>query len=361
MTSTFAASVHLVRVGAILLMGLLLGVVVYAIGDASPASPAPFAVDNLPSPLCINGNPIQACIGSDSSIQVRHNRWAGGQVYGWQNGDADSGVWLWTGGDIYGPDACYSGRTSTKMSKVHAWTTMNHSGPTGSGAVADPWIITTVLQAGSSGVRVTQRLSYVNGQDYFRLTWDVVNASDAATTVNLFHAVDSYLADTNYGFGYYDAGSGAVGGSDEQRRWYMLFVPETPATAYNEGWYWQVWQGIGYCGDNQSCSPIDCSQGIGFTNQIDSNAIDNGFGLQWRRSIGAGAVIRLGDWWTFGGSPLIPSRLTPTPTSTPSRTITPTATRTATAHPHGDADPHAYTNLHLDAYLHHHPHTHRYS
>ena len=81
----------------------------------------------------------------------------------------------------------------------------------------------------------------------------MTNASGSSQTVNLFHAVDSYFANDDYGRGYYDAASGAVGGYIPSGPWYMLFVPTSPATAYKEDWYCNIWEGIGYCGDNQSC------------------------------------------------------------------------------------------------------------
>ena len=300
---------------------------------------APCSPDNLPSPVTITGSPLRIAVGSDSSIQVYYNGL--GQVYGFQDDSADSGVWLRVGSDLYGPDACFSGRLTTNMYTVRPWTTVSHSGPTGSGTAGDPWVVTTVLDAGSTGVRVTQRASYVNGQDYFRLEWALANMSGSSQTVNLFHAADSYFANDDYGRGYYDPASGAVGGYIPSGPWYMLFVPTTPATAYQEGWYFDIWAGIGYCGDNQTC-PVSgsCSPGPGFDNTIDTSAdgVDNGFGLQWQRTIGSGASTTVGDWWTFGGIPNIPGQNTPTPTPTQTRTPTPTVSRTPTATPTGTVE-----------------------
>lgn len=329
----------IVSVAAICLIGLLPASLVSAGFPAAP--PAPLSLLTLPDPITIAGSPLRVAIGSDSSIQAYYNGL--GQVYGWQDGGADSGVWLRIGSDIYGPDACFSGRLTTSMYTVRPWTPVSHSGPTGSGAAADPWVITTVLGAGSTGVQVTQRASYVNGQDYFRLEWSVANASGSTQTVSLFHAVDSYFANDDYGRGYYDPASGAVGAYVPSGPWYMLFVPATPATAYKEDWYFNIWAGIGYCGDNASC-PVSaaCSPGSGFDNTIDTSTdgVDNGFGLQWQRTIGSGASAAVGDWWTFGSIPILPGEeptstptatATRTPTATNTSTHTPTPTRTATA------------------------------
>ncbi len=309
------------------LLGLLAVSAVSAGRLTAPS--APLSPENLPSPVTITGSPLGIAVGSDSSIQVYYS--GSGQVYGWQDSSADSGVWLRVGSDLYGPDACFSGRWTTNMYKVRPWTTVSHSGPTGSGAAGDPWVITTVLDAGTTGVRVTQRASYVNGQDYFRLEWAVTNASGSSQAVDLFHAADSYFANDDYGRGYYDPSSGAVGGYVPSGPWYMLFVPTSPATAHQEGWFFDIWAGIGYCGDNMTC-PVSgsCYAGPGFDNTIDTstNDVDNGFGLQWQRTIGPGASTTVGDWWTFGSIPNIPGENTPTPTPTVSRT--PTATPTGT-------------------------------
>ena len=188
-----------------------------------------------------------------------------------------------------------------------------------------------MLDAGTTGIRVTQRASYVNGQDYFRLQWDAVNSSGSVQDRQPFHAADSYFANDDYGQGYHDPASGAVGGY-VSGPWYMLFVPASPATAYEEGWYFDIWAGIGYCGDNMTC-PVSgsCEPGPGFDNTLDRpGGVDNGFGLQWQRTIGSGASATVGDWWTFGSTPPCPAR----------------SRRLLLHHTHGDADTH--TDAHWD-------------
>jgi hypothetical protein len=321
----------------VFLLGVMVAISGVAAGEPG-APPPPFSANALPNPITISGNPLQITIASDSSIQVYHSRWASGQVYGWQDGSADSGIWMWLDGEIYGPDACYADRLTTVMNQSRPWTNVSHTGPTGSGTAGDPWVVTTVLQA-TSGVQVTQRVSYVNGQDYFGLAWEVTNSSGSSLNFDLFHASDSFFADSDYGYGYYDSATGAVGGYDETQTWYMLFVPTMPASAYKEGQYWEIWNSIGYCGDNQTC-PVSgaCFVGPGFDNAINTNLVDNGFGLQWHRTLGHGSSTTVGDWWTFGSIPVFPitrtptstASVTPTPTGTPTMTPTPTPTGTAT-------------------------------
>ena len=303
-----------------------------ALSAPAAAHAAPFVPSNLPNPLTITGNPLRVTVGGDSSIQVYHSRWGSfGQVYGWEDGSADSGIWLRVGDELYGPDACFTGRSTTNLYIVRPWTRISQTGPAGAGTAGDPWVVTTVLDAGTTGIRVTQRVSYVNGQDYFRLQWDAVNFSGSAKTITLFHAADSYFANDDYGQGYHDPASGAVGSYVSSGPWYMLFVPASPATAYQEGWFYDIWDGIGYCGDNQTC-PVSgsCDPGPGFANTLEAAGVDNGFGLQWERTLGSGAAGSLSDWWTFGSVPTLPGQ-EPMPTPTPTSTRTPTATPTPTA------------------------------
>ena len=74
-----------------------------------------------------------------------------------------------------------------------------------------------------------------------------------------------------------------------------------------------------------------CFQGAGLSNAIDATSVDNGFGLQWQRTVGGGGSVTLSDWWTFGTTPIIPQPATSTPT--PTHTYTPTPTHTYTPTP----------------------------
>jgi len=294
----------------------------------------------LPDPITIDGSPLRVIVAADGSIQVYHSAWPNiGQVFGWEGNGADSGIWLRAGDRIYGPDACFSGRLSA-MLKVLPWTAVSHSGPDGSGTEADPWVVTTVLAAGASGMGATQYAYYVNGQSYFGLRWELENGSDSVQAVSLFHAVDCYFSGDAYGRGYFDPRYGAVGSYNSANPWYVLFVPgDEPASAYKEGWVDEVWAAIGFCGDAYSC-PVEepCESGPGFDNTFDTDpaGADNGFGLQWQRTLDAGGSVTLGDWWTFGTSPNIPGTQLPTAaptrtlTTTPAVSSTPTPTRTVT-------------------------------
>ncbi len=328
-----------VRALALVLPALCLLIPAWAPAHAGqpPSTAQTGSAAGLPDPITINGSPLRLILAADSSIQVYHSAWPGeGQVFGWTHDSGDSGVWLWLGDKIYGPDSCFDGRF-TAMLRVLPWTAVSHSGPGGAGTAGDPWVVTTVLDAGSSGVRVTQHVSYVNGQSYFHLSWDVANTTGSSHDVNLFHAVDSYFPGDASGRGYYDPRYGAVGGhnGNSANPWYMLFVPVGgPATHYMERGQDEVWAAIGFCGDAFTCPVEDqCELGPGLDDHFDledPTGTGNGFALQWQRTLAAGGSVTLGDWWTFGTSPLIPGTQPPTPVPTLTRTVTPAVSPTPT-------------------------------
>jgi hypothetical protein len=285
-----------------------------------------------PDALTILGQPLHILVGRNASVQVYHQNYEHGQVFG----DADSGIFVWLNGDLYGSDLRRSNGYSFAR-RTLPFTVASHSGPSGNGSGADPWVVTTVLDAGTTGLRITQRISYVNGQEYFNLHWSVGNRAGAPLSFDFFHAADLYFANSDYGFGYYDPVSGAVGGYNRDRTWYMSFIPEVPVTAYQEAEYTTIWQQIGECS-----TPGQCRLGPGFNSTILADQyLDNGAGFQWRvNDLAPGARVELGDWWTFGiDRPVPPSTATPTAsptaraTPTPTQSATPLATTTGTRQP----------------------------
>ncbi len=277
----------------------------------------------------ISGDPLTIYVASDGSAQVRYNYVPpvspSGQFYPAGNLLADMGVFLWIGTSAYGPD--FGSRSSAYGSAPIPFTQISQSALTGSGTAADPWVITTTLGAGSTGARIAERITYVNGQQYYRMDSQISNTSGSSATVTYFHAGDIYLKGSDAGYGYYNASTGAVGGQNQPRNWFVIFQPLTPATKYEEDSYSTIWQDIGQGG----------AQGPGFHNTVKLNDyIDNGAGLQWSNlNIGAGQSTTISDWLSFGTAPVIvptptptgtPPGPTPTPTSTPIVSPTPTPT-----------------------------------
>ena len=311
------------RIFAILIIVALLlsGPVAASHAESHKPASASSAGPNLqPDPQTIIGSPLRILIGSNGSIQVYYEGYTHNQVYG----DADSGVFFWVGDAVYGSNMKGLHHVSAALVTLDL-VAISHGAPTGTGTSSDPWMQESVFDVGSTGLRVSQQATYVQGDEYFRLLWDVENRSGESVTFDMFHAADIYFANDDYGYGYYDAATGAVGGYNQTRDWEITMHPDTPASHYQEGDYREIWDRIG------SCSGDQCARGAGFADTIVPQWLDNGIGLQWHASLDPGSSTRISDYWTFGPLPVSPD-----PTPVPTETVGPMPPGTPTPVPPGE-------------------------
>ncbi|AXH97377.1 hypothetical protein [Ornithinimicrobium avium] len=77
---------------------------------------------------------------------------------------------------------------------------MSQEGPVGSGTAADPWLVTTVVDLGHSGVRLIETDTYVAGQRSYLTRVRLSNDdSDQGVSATIYRAGDCYVADSDYG------------------------------------------------------------------------------------------------------------------------------------------------------------------
>lgn len=142
--------------------------------------------------------------------------------------------------------------------------------------------VTTVWTAGDT--RLTQVITYVDGQEYYRLDWTIENISSAPITdLRFFHGGDTYLLGGDNGSGFWDAANNTIGvekpdgGGNLQR---MSLQAITEPYAYESRYY----------------SDVRASVNAGaLTNAVDPNvATDNGYALEWRN-----ASLPAGESWTI--------------------------------------------------------------
>ena len=321
------------RVGRFLLVvttifALVLGMTLTVYADkGTPATPG--ARLSAATYTSISGNPLTILVATDGSAQVYYTGQSGGQFYDGGEALCDHGDFLWAGGVAYGPDFADANRSSAGNDPTPL-TEVSQSGLTGDGSAGNPWVITTTLGAGQTGVQETQTVTYVNGQQYYRVDATLSNTSQTATTVTFFHAADLYLQGSDNGYGYYNASTGGVGGYNQAQNWYIVFQPITAATRYEEDGYGTIWDHI-----SSGSTP-----GPGLDNSINPAYLDNGAGLQWSDIAlapsqvggisayrGVISAITVSFYVAFGVSPeqILP---TPTPTGT---VVPPTATPTVVA------------------------------
>jgi hypothetical protein len=221
----------------------------------------------------ITGQPLRILVGSDGSLQVYHQKYANGATYG----TAGSGFFIAVGQTVYG--AFYT-----------PFTPIRQEGPSGSGTSSSPFQVVTEGQISSNGLelQIVQTILYVNGSNFFQLAWGISNRGTGTTCFKAYHAADLYFADNDYGLGFYDSQSGAVGGFNQARDWFMVFIPNPRATHYEEAYYSTIWDRVSTAADLQD--------------SIDTNYIDNGAALQWDTCLQGGQSTTIGDRWSFGES-----------------------------------------------------------
>ena len=249
-----------------------------------------------PTMATISGTPLTIRIGSDTSFQILNADNPGvGQIFpSDSSGPADMGWFVDDGTTLYAPlfNEHVDGSATGSLGTYTGYTPVSISPVSGSGTSTDPYLVTTVNDLGTSGMRETLRVSYVNGQNYFTKLLTVANNGTASQTVRIFLAADIYLADSDAGIPYREPNSGSPGGSDcgETPLYFILLIPQTPADAYSATGYSNVWSQIG---------------NAALDNAINTGCQDNGVGLQWNRTIPAGSSVSIQAVTSFGTIPSI--------------------------------------------------------
>ena len=163
-----------------------------------------------------------------------------------------------------------------------------------SNTMIDPWTIQTVFDAGTSNVRITQTISYVNGSAYYRISWQIANNSSTTfNDVRFFHGGDTYFAGDDRSQGHWDnnlkmvyltnpnpAITGIMG---------LYASLQTPSSHYMEGGYYDVRNA---CVDGRLPDTVDLTY------------LDAGYALEWNKnSLAPGEVwtITAFEKWTEAG------------------------------------------------------------
>ena len=196
------------------------------------------------------------------------------------------------GGQLYGPEDIPAGNDPTPFTPV------SQSAVTGLGLPGDPYRIVTVVDVGTTGLRITETDSYVVGRENYRTDVKVENLGLAARNVVLYRAGDCFLQGDDVGFGRAIPATGEVacvgpadpddpgaGPGSRIEQW----TPISAGSTYLEAQFSQVWNYI----DTMALFPNFCRCG---------DFIDNGAGLSWAFAVPAGGSATRSHLTTF--SPL---------------------------------------------------------
>jgi hypothetical protein len=248
-----------------------------------PATPA------APATVTITGSPLTIVVGDDTSMQVYNSNVPGtGQFYPpdcTPGETADSGVFVATGGVVYGPD--FNNHPCGSASNTYTpWTPVSLSAVTGAGNATDPFTVVIVANADSS-LQLTETITYVNGDSKATISLSFI--TEGTVTADAFVGSDLFLADSDAGFSFGSASAaGGHGASStcQQLQYTISWLGTTPATNWTAQGYSQVWQAI--------------SAGA-LTDFVDPLCIDNGAALEWAGLNVGGTPVVISTGVSFTG------------------------------------------------------------
>lgn len=204
------------------------------------------------------------------------------------------------GGTLYGPANIPAGSSASPRT---TYTLVSQTPVTGTGTGADPFKVVTVVDLGTSGIRLTETDTYVVGQETYRTDVMLTNSGPNPLNAIVYRAGDCFLQSSDSGYGLLGPAPGAVacttmpppntGGRIEQ------WLPITPGSHYMEAGYNSVWARIG----TRTDFPDTCTCG---------SFLDNGAGLSWAKAVPAGGSTTVSSIITFSPTGVAPLSVTKT-------------------------------------------------
>lgn len=233
-------------------------------------------------------------LGNELSCQVEHAGDTSYEFYPPSANPGDCGTFLVVGGSLFAPNfAAHSGTATSGLGSYTAFTPVSQSGVEGSGTSSDPYRVVTVVDAGSTGVRLTRTDSYVVGEESYQTDVVVSNGSSSAQSVVLYEAGDCYLAGSDVGTGVQDTTTNAIGCKQPTGSRVEEFVPITSSSQYLETTYSGVWSAIAT--HHAFPDACDCSM-----------SEDNGAGVSWTASMPAAATQTFSNITSFSPTGKLP-------------------------------------------------------
>jgi uncharacterized repeat protein (TIGR01451 family) len=240
-----------------------------------------------------SGGPLnQIFLGVDIAAQIAHTGDGSYEVYPPGTTPGDYGTFLVVADTLYAPDmAGHGGTASGSIGTYTAFTPISQSAVGGSGSSGDPFVVTTVVGVGTTGLTITQTDSYVVGQESYRTDVSIANASGGPVSAILYRAMDCYLGGSDSGYGVVNGAAPgcSVNPNNTPAGRIEQIVPLDGGNNYLETGYNSVWAAIG----THQPFPNTCDCGI---------QEDNGAGISWNITIPAGGTVTRSNLTVF--SPL---------------------------------------------------------
>jgi Ca2+-binding RTX toxin-like protein len=229
-------------------------------------------------------------LNDNLACQVNHTGDTSNEFFGGTDPGA-CGTFLSQGTTVYGPNDIPAG-TNTRTE----YTLVSQSAISGTGSSSNPFKVTTVVDAGSTGLRITQVDTYQTGQEFYRSQITVHNSGGSSQDVILYHAGDCFLQNSDTGFGFHDTNTGGIfcslNANNSPTGRILGFVPQTAGSHFYEAEYSAVWDAINGTNFPDTC---DCT-----VNE------DNGAGLSWPLSVPAGGDATVNLLSSFSPTGAVP-------------------------------------------------------
>jgi hypothetical protein len=270
-------------IGAALVEALL--ALLLVLGTASAQAAVPFKDISSGGPL------THVYVGNELGCQVAYRTDSRLELFPPSTIPGDCGTFVAAGGTLYAPDFANHGGTATSgLGGPTAFQPVSQSSVSGSGTSSNPFKVTTKVNVGSTGLRISEIDSYVSGDESYRTDVTITNGSGGALSGQLYRAGDCYLQESDVGFGFVDQPRKAAGCSlnanNSPAARIEQWFPVTGSNQYFEGTFSEVWTSVG----SRQPLPNTCR----CTEQL-----DNGAGLSWAFSLGAGRSATYSNYTVF--------------------------------------------------------------
>jgi hypothetical protein len=154
------------------------------------------------------------------------------------------GTFLAVEGKLYGPATVPAGQG---LGSYSFWTPVEENF-SGEGTSADPFVEVNTVEAGATGIRLTETDRWEEGGDTVHSEYAASGEPGDSRQVRLYRAADCYVGDSDVGFGTYDSSSQSVGclrtdtnGLEFQEQ----LRPISPAGATSaESFYSEIWEDV---------------------------------------------------------------------------------------------------------------------
>jgi hypothetical protein len=243
----------------------------------------------------ITGSPLRINVGSDGSFQVFNDSVPGiGQIYPTSATLADMGFFARIDGRLFAPAFSTHGGTATgNLGSYTAWQEISHSTTAlGSGTTSAPYTVNVTVAAPGTDVRLSINVTYVNGNNFFRLRAQYFSATNTTHTIDALLGADIYLGGSDNGIFVSVPELGAVGGRNcdtTNGDYNILLIPITPAAHFTTSGYADVWSQIAANELDDNSDPGSC--------------IDNGAAIQWTNIWQGGTSATISAAVSFGEIP----------------------------------------------------------